>query len=78
MVVLTMARAEKALPGIHGETKKPKQFLITDWASQEIEKVAEQLGITRSEALERALRSGAMELAKNYQAKKTTSEVTPS
>lgn len=69
--MLTMTRAEKALPGVHGETKKPKQFLITDWASQEIERVADQLGITRSEALERALRSGAMELAKKYKIKKT-------
>jgi hypothetical protein len=69
--MLTMIRAEKANPRVHGETKKPKQFLITDWASQEIERVADQLGITRSEALERALRSGGMELAKNYQAKKT-------
>ena len=72
--MLIMARAEKALPGVHGETKKPKQFLITDWASQEIERVAEQLGITRSEALERAVRSGAMDLAKSYQVKKTGSE----
>ena len=71
MGVLAMTRAEKAIPGIHGETKKPKQFLITDWASCEIERVADQLGITRSEALERALRSGAMELAKEYKIKKT-------
>lgn len=65
-VVLKMARPERAERRAYGETKKPKQFMITDWASDELERLAEELGITRSEILERAIRCGGLEAARKY------------
>jgi hypothetical protein len=61
-----MSRPERAEPRIYGETKKPKQFMITDTASVALDKVAEELGVTRSEALEWMIRGGGAEAAKRY------------
>lgn len=63
---IKMARPRKAKPEAHGSTKKPWQFMLTEEASVEIDEVAERLGITRSEALERAIRGGGMKAAEQY------------
>jgi hypothetical protein len=66
MSILVMPRPERAERGAYGETKKPKQFMITDWASDELEQIAEDLGITRSEVLERAIRCGGLDAARKF------------
>ena len=66
MSIFTMPRPERAERGVYGETKKPKQFMITDFASEAMDKVAEELGITRSEVLERLIRCGGLLTAKKF------------
>ncbi len=66
--ILVMTRPERAEPGAYGETKKPKQFMITDWASEQLDLVASELGITRSEVLERLIRCGGLGAAKKFDA----------
>ena len=66
MALTIMARPERAEPGTYGETKKPKQFMLTDSSSEELDKVADELNISRSEVLERAIRSGGLECAKTF------------
>ncbi|MBD2094484.1 hypothetical protein H6F90_04880 [Trichocoleus sp. FACHB-591] len=66
MTISTVPRPERAEPGAYGERKRPKQFMITDWASDEMDKVADELGITRSEVLERLIRCGGLAAAKKY------------
>lgn len=64
----TVPRPKKAKPDAYGEgvTKKPFQFMLTEEASNEIDKVADELGITRSEVLERLIRSGGLSYAKKF------------
>lgn len=66
MLLFIMSRPERAEPGAYGETKKPKQFMITDWASEQLDKIAEELGTSRSEVLERLIRCGGLEAARKY------------
>jgi Ribbon-helix-helix protein, copG family len=66
MKVIEMPRPERAERRAYGETKKPRQFMITDWASEALDKLAEEMGTTRSEVLERAIRCGGLEVAKKY------------
>lgn len=63
---LIMPRPERAERGAYGQTKKPKQFMITDWASDEMDRIADALGTTRSEVLERLIRCGGLEAAKKF------------
>jgi Ribbon-helix-helix protein, copG family len=51
---------------IHGEKKNGKQFMLTDTAVAAIDEAAKKLGISKSEALERALRCGGMLAAEKY------------
>ena len=66
MLISIMSRPERAEPGAYGETKKPKQFMITDWASGQLDKIADELGISRSEVLERLIRCGGLDAARKY------------
>lgn len=66
MVFTLMARPERAEPGTYGETKKPKQFMLTDSSSSELDRIADELNISRSEVLERAIRCGGLECAKTF------------
>ncbi|MDJ0717872.1 MAG: hypothetical protein QNJ54_27240 [Prochloraceae cyanobacterium] len=66
MTRLIMSRPEKAEPGAYGEPKKYKQFMITESASLEVDRVAYELGITRSEVIERAIRCGGLAKAQNF------------
>jgi hypothetical protein len=65
-MMLTMPRPERAERNAYGQIKKPKQFMITDWASEEMDRVADELGITRSEILERLIRCGGLEAARKF------------
>lgn len=57
MKILTMKRRpEKAEPKVHGEKKVPKQFLMTESASDMLDELATSLGISRSEYIERLVR----------------------
>lgn len=51
----TMPRADYLS---HGEAKKQKQLLLTETAVKLIDQAAQELGISRSEAVERAARGG--------------------
>jgi len=62
-------RPKKAKAGVYGETKKPFQFMLTEEASLLLDEIADELGLTRSEALERAIRGGGMNAAKSYPTK---------
>lgn len=57
---------EKPFDWIHGEKKAGKQFMLTETASAAIDAVAKELGISRSEVVERAARCGGMQLAKKF------------
>ena len=41
--------------------------MLTDFASDEIDKLAKEYEMTRSDLLERAIRAGGLELAKDFQ-----------
>lgn len=64
-----MPRPKKAEPEAYGAKKKQFQFMLTEEASELIDAVADELGISRSEALERAVRSGAMKAALTFEHK---------
>lgn len=66
MTIFVMLRPERAERNAYGEKKKPKQFMITDWASDEMDKIADALGTTRSEVLERLIRCGGLDCAKKF------------
>lgn len=67
MVLLIMSEDVRSKPGIYGEVKKQKCFMLTDFASEEIDRVAKEFKMTRSDLLERAIRAGGLQLAKDYQ-----------
>lgn len=58
-----MVRMKKAYPKVHGEKKKQFQFMLTDSASDELDKVAAELGLSRSEVFERVIRNGGLKAA---------------
>lgn len=55
-MVQAMADDKRSKALSYGEPKKPKQFLLTDTASAQLDKISERLGITRSECIERMIR----------------------
>lgn len=61
-----MPAYERPEDWIHGEKKSGKQFMLTDTASAAIDEIAKELGISRSEVVERAARCGGMEAAKKF------------
>ena len=66
MILLIMSEDVRSKPGIYGEVKKQKCFMLTDFVSEEIDRLAKEYKMTRSDLLERAIRAGGLELAKNY------------
>ncbi len=66
MVLLIMSEDVRSKPGIYGEVKKQKCFMITDFASEEMDRLAKEYKMSRSDLLERAIRAGGLELAKEY------------
>ena len=61
-----MTKDVRSKPGAYGETKKQKCFMLTDSVSEEIDKLAQQYQMTRSDLLERAIRAGGLTLAKDF------------
>jgi hypothetical protein len=51
---------------VHGEKKIPRSVMLTDSAARLLGQKALDLGITRSEVLERAIRSGGLDLADSF------------
>jgi hypothetical protein len=56
MDLIDMPKDNRAKAGSYGETKKPKQFLLTDTASERLDALAVKCGVTRSEFIERSIR----------------------
>ncbi len=57
---------EKPFDWVHGEKKVGKQFMLTETASNAVDAIAKELGISRSEVVERATRCGGMQAAKKF------------
>ncbi len=62
----TVVNYERPSDWIHSEKKTGKQFMLTGTASAAIDAVAKELGISRSEVVERAARCGGMHAAKKF------------
>jgi hypothetical protein len=69
MLVSLMSRDVRSKPGAYGEVKKQKCFMLTDFASDEIDRIAQEYQMTRSDLLERAIRAGGLTLAKDFEPK---------
>ncbi|HEY9779942.1 MAG TPA: hypothetical protein V6D09_07390 [Leptolyngbyaceae cyanobacterium] len=65
---MSITRLERAEPRSYGETKKPKQFMITDSASSVIDNLVEKYGVSRSEILEWILRGNPADALERYKA----------
>ena len=59
-----MPRPKRATKDKYGEAKQRYQLMLTETASLELDRVSEELRITRSEVLERAIRQGLLEQVK--------------
>lgn len=57
-----MPRYPKAESLKHGQVKQIKQFMLTPTASDKIDAIADALGLSRSEALEQAIRAGGLDI----------------
>lgn len=64
-----VARPKRAERNEYGETKQRYQFMLTETASLELDIVADELGITRSELFERVIRNGGLASAKQEELK---------
>lgn len=57
-----VARPKRAKPDQYGETKQRFMFMLTETASNDLDEASEELGVTRSEILERLVRGFLEEL----------------
>lgn len=64
VVPATAPRPKKSEPFKYGDKKERFQFLLTPEASTMLDRVAEQMQLTRSEVLERLIRSDCLDSAK--------------
>ncbi|MBW4509616.1 MAG: ribbon-helix-helix protein, CopG family [Scytonematopsis contorta HA4267-MV1] len=60
-----MPRPKRTEKDKYGETKLRYQIMLTETASEELDKVSEEMGITRSELIERVIRQGLLRVVKN-------------
>ena len=67
-MLLAVPRQKKADAKVHGQKKEARQFMLTPEASDLLDLKAEQLGITRSELIERVIRSGGLDTADKFEA----------
>ena len=58
MYIEMVPRPKRAEKDKSGETKQRYQIMLTETASVELDLVSEELGITRSELIERVIRQG--------------------
>ena len=64
---ITMARKrQRPEEWIYDEKKFPRQFMLTQTASDTIDEIAEGMNLSRSEVIERAIRCGGLKAAKNF------------
>jgi len=68
-MLTTMVKRDRPEEWIYDEKKYAKQFMLTQTASEKIDLKAKELGISRSEVIERAIRCGGLEQAKNFDLK---------
>lgn len=66
MLITSVPKQERPEEWIYQEKKTPKQFMITQSASDAIDEIAKELGISRSEVVERAIKCGGMKKAANF------------
>lgn len=66
LTTVTVPRQKKAYAKVHGQKKEARQFMLTPEASDLLDRKAEQLGITRSELIERVIRCGGLEAADGF------------
>lgn len=66
ITTVTVGTYERPSDWIHGEKKAGKQFMLTETASAAIDVIAKDLGISRSEVVERAARCGGMDAARKF------------
>ena len=66
-MVQIVPRPIKSDPGIYGELKKQKQFMITETASDLLDAISDQTRLTRSEIIERLIRLADVDAVKNYE-----------
>jgi metal-responsive CopG/Arc/MetJ family transcriptional regulator len=59
-----VARPKRTEKDKYGETKQRYQIMLTETASLELDKVAEEFGITRSELIEKVIRQGLLNQVK--------------
>ena len=59
-MISLMPKDKRVEPEKYGETKKPKQFMRTNTASDLLDLIAESRNITRSEAVEQLIREEAL------------------
>jgi metal-responsive CopG/Arc/MetJ family transcriptional regulator len=59
-----VARPKRTQKDKYGETKQRYQIMLTETASNELDKVSEEFGITRSELIEKAIRQGLLKQVK--------------
>ena len=59
-----MPRPKRTEKDKYGESKQRYQIMLTETASVELDKVSEELGITRSELLELVIRQGLIKQVK--------------
>ena len=61
---------ERPSEWMYDEKKKGRHLMLTDSAAKMLGKKALGLGITKSEVLERAIRSGGLDAAEHYEVAK--------
>ncbi len=66
MISLEVPRRPKAEMYAHGGKKKQFQFMLTEEASEKLDAMADDMSISRSEFLERLIRTADIDLVKAY------------
>lgn len=61
-MVKVVSKDVRVSPEKYGETKKQKQFMLTETASELLDSIARLRNITRSEAIEQLIREEASKL----------------
>ncbi len=61
-MLLTVPKPERAEVGKWGESKRRVQIMLTPTATDKIDAVADQMGITRSEVMELLIRSHCLDM----------------
>jgi hypothetical protein len=62
MTATVVEKDKRARPEKYGETKKQKQFMLTETASALLDNIAASRQITRSEAIEQLIREEAFRI----------------